>query len=86
MLNNRKVPSDPNSKAEVASTVLKYFGFFQSVIIMMGIILLYIESCIMRGVDGVAAVTLSGHGRIRSTFIEQVATLSRFLIVGLCHR
>ena len=53
---------------------------------MMGIIIPYIEFCVMRGVYGVAAVTLSGHGRIRSTFIEQVASLSRFLIVGLCHR
>jgi hypothetical protein len=54
MLNHRKAPSDPNSKAEVASTVLKYFGFFQSVIFIMGIILLYTESCVMRGVDGAA--------------------------------
>ena len=54
MLNNREVPSDLNSKAEVASTLLKYFGFFQSVIFIMGIILLYIESCVMRGVDAAA--------------------------------
>jgi p-aminobenzoyl-glutamate transporter AbgT len=86
MLNNREVPSDLNSKADVACTLLKYSCFFQSVIFMMGIIIPYIEFCVMRGVYGVAAVTLSGHGRIRSTFIEQVASLSRFLIVGLCHR